>query len=584
MIEVTLRSKWEAVMIVLFIIGYFAGVIAGVSPCIVPVLPVVFVAWADPAVSAPSSRHRRRRSLAIVAGVTTSFSIITALGSEILSVLGLPQVLWHDLGIGVLVIFGVSLLVPTMGEWLERPFARFARSGPTGTRSAFALGLGLGLVFVPCAGPVLAAVSILGARHHASVASVLLSVFFAAGAATPLLIIGLAGDRLIERSRRVGRVATRLRPVAGSLLLAMAVVITFNLAAGLQTALPSYTHALERWIEGNSFTTTQLRQLQGEQGHGSLAQCENVAATASMPALADCGVAPALTGITGWLNTPHDQPVTLRSLRGHVVLIDFWTYTCINCRRSVPHVEAWYQRYHRDGFDVIGVAAPEFAFEHEIGNIAAGAASLHLTYPLAVDDNLATWTAYSNEYWPAEYLIDATGVIRHVAYGEGDYDVTESAIRSLLTAAHPSLTLPSPTSVPNLTPTDVQSPETYLGTQQSQYLANGTMTPNATQSFTLPSQVPSQSYVLGGTWHTEPEFITAVSDATLALNFSSSKVYLVLSGSGTVSARLDGRALPTVHVHGFPTLYTLVSLPSATSGTLTLHLSPGVSAYDFTFG
>ena len=571
-------------MLTLLVVAFLAGLVAGISPCVLPVLPVVLAGWAPTGVEVePTSSARRRRSISIVAGLVLSFSLITALGSQILSALHLPDAVLHDLGIATLVLFGASLLIPQLEALLERPFTRFARRGPAGSRSGFALGLGLGLVFVPCAGPVLATVAVLGARHKASVESVALSFAFGIGVAIPLLVIALAGDRIIERKKWLTNRGSKFRKIAGVALLLMAVAIATNLAAPLQRDLPGYTQSLQNAIEGNHQTTAALRTLQGASNTGNLANCEITAANGFAPDLSHCGVAPEFTGITGWRNTKGNTPLTLASLRGRVVLVDFWTYTCINCQRTVPHVEGWYQRYQKDGLVVIGVAAPEFAFEKVPSNIAAGAKSLGITYPIAIDDNLATWSAYGNEYWPAEYLIDATGVIRHVDYGEGDYGTSEGFIRTLLQAAHPGVHLPPPTNLPDTTPKEALSPETYLGASRSAYLYNGTAA-SGTSVYTLPTNVQSGFYGLGGTWTTSDESITAGTGAALDINFQAKYVYLVLSGSGTVTESLNGQPLGTISVHGFPTLYTLVHGPSVQNSLLHLTFTPGVSAYDFTFG
>lgn len=573
-------------MIGLLFIGYLAGLIAGVSPCILPILPVVLVGWTAPVAAGVNPvRARQRRALAVVVGVVVSFGLITALGSVILSSLGLPQTLLRTVGLVLLVLFGIGLLVPQVAMLMERPFMRLTRSAPTGTSSGFLFGLGLGLVFVPCAGPVLAAISVLGARHHASFYSVVLSLFFAAGAATPLMLVAMAGDRLVERNRSIAMRARRFRPVAGALLILMALAIALNAVAGVQRWLPTYTQSLQRVVESNSFTHSQLRQLSGGSSRdGSLTACESVAAASVQVGLNRCGIAPNFTGITAWLNTPGDQPLSMASLRGRVVLVDFWTYSCINCQRTLPHVEQWYRRYHADGFDVIGVEAPEFAFEHSVSNIRAAAKNLGVVYPIAVDDNLDTWTAYSNEYWPAEYLIDATGVVRHVSYGEGDYGSTESLIRTLLSAARPTLKLPPRTEVPDLTPTEAISPETYLGTDRSQYLDGQTMTVGREQTYRAPGMVPLGEYALSGTWTASGESVTAKNNAQLTLDFEATHVYLVLSGTGTVAVTEDGGPPKVVSVHGFPTLYTLFTQTRDRPGILHLSFSQGVSAYDFTFG
>jgi thiol-disulfide isomerase/thioredoxin len=301
-----------------------------------------------------------------------------------------------------------------------------------------------------------------------------------------------------------------------------------------------------------------------------------------------CGEAPAFTGITAWLNTPGDKPITLKALRGKVVLVDFWTYSCINCQRSLPHVEAWYSRYHADGFDVIGVHSPEFAFEHVVSNVIAASHQLGVHYPIAIDNNLATFNAYKNNYWPADYLIDATGQVRNLEDGEGNYGATETDIRQLLVAANPKVHLPPRTGVPDRTPVNQLTPETYLGykylePEQYENVANSGFTPGGTAVYQFPSSLPGDFFALSGTWTSGLEALTAGTDAKIELSFSADDVYLVLGGSGTLDVSVNGRHTKTVTVSGIPRLYTLVSGAYQTS-TLTLAASPGIQAYDFTFG
>jgi cytochrome c biogenesis protein CcdA/thiol-disulfide isomerase/thioredoxin len=572
----------------LLFIGFVAGIIAGISPCILPVLPVVLVGWTAPVEDVEHPfRARRRRSATVIAGLIISFSLIIAAGSAVLSALGLPQDLLRDVGIALLILFGIGLLVPQVEQLLERPFARIRAHAPSGNGSAFVLGLGLGAVFVPCAGPVLAAISVLGARHHVSFYSVLLSLFFGAGAALPLFAIALTGDRLIERNRRLSQRARKLRPVAGVLLILMALGIIFNTFSGIQKFVPGYTNALQQHLEGNKSTYEALQKLKyGSTGSGSLATCETAAATQPLSTIQKCGVAPEFTGIVKWLNTPGDTPLTLSELRGHVVLIDFWTYSCINCQRSLPHVEAWYARYHKYGLDIVGVQAPEFAFEHLISNVRSAAKNLGVKYPIAVDNNLATWTAYTNNYWPAEYLIDAKGIIRHVDYGEGDYGGTESLIRQLLVAANPTEKLPPPTSVANLTPTQETSPESYLGYnyESESYLVGSQLSQNQAAVYHSPSNIPVGNFAMAGEWYSGAQEITAVADAKININFQANDVYLVMSGNGTITETLNGKAYKSVSVSGYPRLYTLFKNKDDVNGLLGLSFSKGLEAYDFTFG
>jgi hypothetical protein len=231
------------------------------------------------------------------------------------------------------------------------------------------------------------------------------------------------------------------------------------------------------------------------------------------------------------------------------------------------------------------VHTPEFAFEHVVSNVRSQAAALGVRYPVAVDDNYDTWKAYNNEYWPADYLIDAQGNVRHVNFGEGDYSTTEQLIRQLLQAAHPGRALPPPTDIPNLTPTGEMSPETYVGYQSAQYFAPGTnVVPNAPSVYQFPSSLPLGALGLSGTWTDNAEEATAGTGAQMELGFVARDVYLVIGGSGTVSVSENGHHLRTIAISGIPRLYTLYQASSQTSGMLQLRFSPGVQAYDFTFG
>ena len=233
---------------------------------------------------------------------------------------------------------------------------------------------------------------------------------------------------------------------------------------------------------------------------------------------------------------------------------------------------------------MVGIQAPEFAFEHVLGNIKSSLSNLKIKYPVAVDNNLATWNAYSNQYWPAEYLIGPNGVVRHVAYGEGSYSTDEALIRQLLVQARPGLHLPRPTTVADHTPTNSISPETYLGSDRSNYLQGASAVTNGVATYHFPPSLNASSYALRGLWKTSNQYIEALGGSQLELNFQANYVYLVLGGTGTVKESLNGKPIATIHVHGFPTLYTLLKQSSNLPGTIRLTFSSHIQAYDFTFG
>jgi thiol-disulfide isomerase/thioredoxin len=358
-------------------------------------------------------------------------------------------------------------------------------------------------------------------------------------------------------------------------MIVLAVALTFNLSDIIQRDIPNYTQAVGNSLEKGAAAAPAGTSV-------SLQDCQ-VAAFSGGSGLERCGPAPAFSGIQEWLNTPGGQPVSLASLRGKVVLVDFWAYSCINCQRELPHVEAWAKDYAADGLVVVGVHTPEYAFEHVPSNVEAGVRRLGLTFPVALDNSYDTWTAYDNQSWPASYLIDASGQIRHVSVGEGDYTGEEQLIRQLLLAAYPGLTLPPATNLPDLTPNDPeQTPETYLGEDRQQTYAGRTA--YATGQFTPPATLPPNSFALAGAWTIGQEAITAGRNAGITLAFHASEVYLDVGGTGTLTVSGGGGPSKVIRVSGAPDIYTVATEQPARDGTLTIRLSPGLAAYSFTFG
>ncbi|KZM76811.1 cytochrome c biogenesis protein DipZ [Cellulosimicrobium sp. I38E] len=541
-----------------------------------------------------ASRRAARRSwrpYLVIAGLVLSFSVFTLLGSLLLTALGLPQDLLRWAGIVLLVAIGVGMIVPRVEEVLERPFRRIAalgarRGAARQDRGAFVLGLGLGVLYVPCAGPVLAAITVAGATGNIGPGTVALTVSFAVGAAVPLLVFALAGRRVAERVRGFQRHTRGIRVTGGVVMIALAGALALNLPAALQRALPDYTGALQQRVDENDAVREAL-DLGGlvTDENRELSNCSNGA-----PVLEDCGTAPELRGIDTWLNTPGGEALTLEGLRGKVVLVDFWTYSCINCQRAIPHVNAWYDRY-RDvgaGFEVVGVHTPEFAFERETRNVVAGAQDLGVTYPVAQDNAYATWTAYRNRYWPAQYLVDADGTVRHIRFGEGGYEDTERLVRELLEDANPGVELPAPTAVGDTTPQDETTPETYFSIKRVVNYAGEPRYAAGQQDFTLADDQRQDTFSLGGTWDVDFQGATAVSDdARVRLAYRSTDVFTVLGGEGTVTARVttDGRTTTReIDVSGSPTLYPVLEGDGPTEGLVELDVPPGVQVFTATFG
>ena len=518
----------------------------------------------------------RRRPYLVVLGLTLSFAVFTLLGSLILASLHLPDDAIRWLGLTLLVLVGLGLLVPPLGHLMERPFYRFPQRALGTGRNGFLLGIALGAVFVPCAGPVLAAITVAGATGHIGLRTVGLTLGFAVGTAIPLLAFALAGRGMSQRLGAFRRHQGAFRTVSGVVVIVLAVALTFNLSDLIQRDIPNYTQAL-----GNSLEKGAAAAPQGGSDSVGLQACQT-AALYGGSGLEKCGPAPGFSGIQQWLNTPGGKPVSLASLKGKVVLVDFWAYSCINCQRELPHVEAWAKDYAADGLEVVGVHTPEYAFEHVPSNVAAGVRRLGLTFPVALDNSYDTWTAYDNQSWPAAYLIDASRQIRHVSIGEGDSTGEEQLIRQLLRAAHPGLVLPRATDVPDTTPADSdQTPETYLGAERQQGYAGPTA--YVTGQFTPPATLPANSFALAGTWTIGQESITAGKGAGITLAFHASSAYLDVGGTGTLTVSAGGTS-KVILVSGAPDIYTVATEQPARDGTVTIRLSPGLAAYSFTFG
>jgi cytochrome c biogenesis protein CcdA/thiol-disulfide isomerase/thioredoxin len=544
-------------VLVLTGIAFLAGLITAISPCILPVLPIVL---AGGAVS-----QSPRRPYAIVAGLVASFASFTLAGAALLGALGLPADLLRDLAIATLLLLAVSLLSRRVAWLLARPFAFLGRRRVTQDASGFVVGVSAGLVFVPCAGPVLAAVSVLAASGDVGVRIVLVTTAYALGAALPMLGIAIGAQRLASAMGVLRTHAEAVRRIAGAAIAAAALTIALGADQRFTTAVPGYTEALQERIEDNATARNELAALTGS-------------ALGAEPS--DSPRAPEIEGIEQWLNTPGGAPLSIASLRGRVVLVDFWTYSCINCLRTLPHLRAWDRDYRDAGLTIIGVHSPEFAFERVPDNVRSAVRRLGIRYPVALDNGFVTWRAYANRYWPAKYLIDQGGRIRFHHFGEGEYAETERWIRRLLGE--------KPRAV-DRTADDIgagpRTPESYLGYARLDRFANGRLVPDTEWSYRFPAGPIRLDHVAyGGRWTVESERILAGDGARVRLRFLARKVFLVLSGTGHVEALVDGHAARPVRVSGTPRLYTIAALPRLRTGLLELRFSPGLAAYAFTFG
>ncbi len=546
-------------MVLAIVFAFLAGLITAVSPCVLPVLPIVLGGGVG---------ENRRRPYAIIAGLATCFLVSILFAAWVLDKLGLPKDLLRNISIGLLFLLAATLVVPQVGTLIERPLARLSRGPKSGLGGGFLLGCALGFVFVPCGGPAIGFVTSSAASSDFGLKTIAVSVAYTVGVSLVLLAVALGG-RGVSTRLRAG--LERFRVAFGVVLAAAAFALIFNLDTKLQTWLPDYTHFLQKHTEASASGRDAYKRTK------NVTERTAVRTPAAAGGLPDYGFAPDFTGISGWVNSP---PLTIKELRGKVVLIDFWTYSCINCLRTLPHVEAWDRMYRKDGLVIVGVHTPEFAFEAVPSNVRSAVKRLGVRYPVALDNKYGTWTAFGNQYWPAKYLIDRNGHVRYAHFGEGKYEFTERQIRRLL-GEQPAA--PASAGLRDLTPTGPLTPESYLGYQRIARYAGSPLHEGKVGDYSFPQDLAQDELAYSGRLRLEPERLVAVRDARLRLHFYAAKVFLVLGGKGTVQVLVDGQPERTVLVTQ-DRLYTLVNGTKARDGLLELRFSPGVEAYAFTFG
>jgi cytochrome c biogenesis protein CcdA/thiol-disulfide isomerase/thioredoxin len=566
-------------MALLVLFAVLAGAGTAVSPCALPILPALLSA---------SASGGRRRPLGIVLGLAAAFTVAVVALASLVDGVGLAGGAVRTGAIVVLFGFGVLLLAPPLADRFEAALSPLARLGPRSTGDGFWSGLGvgaaLGFVYAPCAGPILAAVISVAATRGPSMRLVVIGLAYAAGSAIVLLALALGGRRLADRIRSAGRGPALQRALGAVLVLtalAMLVRLDVSFQSRLATELPASVVDPARALEDSSAVSRRLADLRGRSRFAS--STEAVAGR-----LPDLGRAPDFASGQRWFNTPDGRPLTLAALRGRVVLIDFWTYTCINCLRTLPALRTLDQRYRRAGLTVVGVHTPEFSFERDAGNVAGAIRANGLRYPIVQDNAYGTWNAYGNQYWPAQYLIDARGRVRRTHFGEGGEEATEAAIRSLL-AENGDRRLGAPVRPRAQQPSAaLATPETYLGAERAQgWWPDGGLPPGRRTFPAPPSDLPENVFALSGTWTVGHQATTAGRGAGIAVPFSARRVYLVLSSRGDrpreIRVSVDRAPTRTVTVRG-QRLYELVDLPRAGRHRLDLSVAPGISGYAFTFG
>ncbi len=585
---------------ILFALAFLGGVLTIASPCILPVLPFVF---------ARADRPFLRNGLPMLAGMAVTFAGVATLAAVGGGWAAQANEIGRMAALALLALFGVTLLFPSLADRLTQPLVRLggrlssfadAEGAPQSAIGPSALlGVATGLLWAPCAGPILGLILTGAALQGASAKTSLLLASYAAGAATSLALALLAGGKVFAAMKRSLGVGEWVRRGFGLAVLAGVVAIASGVDTGLLTrASLAGTNSVEKTL----LDKFRMASAQPATVTPGTTTPVTAAAEKTPPVL---GVAPEISGAEEWLNSP---PLTLAGLKGKVVLVDFWTYSCINCLRTLPYVRAWAEKYRDQGLVVIGVHAPEFAFERDVGNVKRAVSDLHISYPVAIDNNYAIWRAFRNQYWPAHYFIDAEGRVRHQHFGEGEYEESERVIQQLLAeAGHKENAVPlvkisagGVEAQPDMG--EALSQETYIGYERADnFISPGGAAQDVAHVYETP-QPKLGEWGLSGDWTIGAEDAALNKpDGAIAYRFHARDLHLVL-GPGEDGKKIRFRVtidgMAPGDSHGVDTdaegrgviaeqrLYQLVRQTGAISDhTFKIEfLDPGAKAYAFTFG
>lgn len=573
-------------MIILLLFSFLAGIVTVLSPCVLPVLPILLGAGFE---------SGRERAWGIIIGFIGCFTLAILTFNQAVHVVGLPMEWTRMLAAAILIFFGLSLLIPRLEDWLSRIMAPLVRlGGELSSRSSqgflggIILGVSLGFLWTPCAGPILATIIVLSTLNAVSVTSALMTTAYAAGAVIPMLFIMHGSSSINKNISQLPWFSTAIRSLFGLLTLGAAAAIAGGWTDSFQKTALDYLPVIQ--VENNRFVRTRLAKLVNESAGKNFTLHIEESPPFQGGELPSIAPAPDFPVDLPWLNS---KLLTLSTLKGNIVLIDFWTYSCINCLRTLPHLERLYSHYKDKGLVIIGVHTPEFSFERDSENVKAAIKRQGITYPVVQDNDYAIWRSYGNLYWPAHYLIDQNGIIRYTHFGEGKYMETENAIRSLLG-------LSPVTGLEERDRRRTITPEIYLGYSRSHAYPYGfEIIKDKPSSYLFTTPLEADQTALEGEWIIHPESVESKSGASyIHLNFLATRVYLVLEGKShePIQVMLDGKPLPSqyytsdMNARGeiFMTdarKYDMINLRNKYGrNKLRIRIPEGVSAFAFTFG
>ena len=556
-------------MILLIAFAFLAGIITVLSPCILPILPIILTS------SIGGQNTGKSRPMGVIIGFVLSFTFFTLFLSTIVRLSGISADTMRLLSVFIIAGFGMSLLIPAFQIFIERLFSKLAGFMPTSqNRTGFGggllIGFSVGLLWTPCVGPILASVISLAIIGTVTFDAFLITLAYSLGTAIPMFLIILGGQNALKRVPWLLANTTKIQKAFGVLMIVTAVGIYFNIDMRFQTYIletfPQYGVGLTKF-EDNEMIKKQLQKK-------AVTEMKNEDKGLKAPELIPGGV---------WFNS---DPLSLSKLRGKVVIIDFWTYSCINCQRTFPYLRDWWSKYQDKGLVIIGVHSPEFEFEKSEKNVAQAIKDFELTYPMMQDNDFATWRVYNNRYWPAKYFIDKDGYIRYTHFGEGAYDESEKVIQELLKeigAENVSADINNPEYQ-----VYAKTPEIYLGYSRiANFASPETILKDGLLAYTKPLKLADNKFAFEGIWNVMEEYSNPIQGSKLLLNFDSKEVFLVArpkSGTSKMKVYLDDKLQDSIIVDA-DKLYKLINLEAPGRHLLRLEFEDSnIELFAFTFG
>ncbi|MFZ2206109.1 MAG: cytochrome c biogenesis protein DipZ [Microgenomates group bacterium] len=572
-------------MILLICFAFLAGVVTILSPCILPILPIILSSTIG------GKDTGKARPIGVVIGFIMSFTFFTLFLSTIVKISGISSDVLRTVSVFVIAGLGISLLIPRFQQIIEELFSKLSRLLPRGNvKPGFGpgllIGLSLGLLWTPCVGPILASVISLAISGTVTLDAFIITFAYSIGTAIPMFFIMIGGQTMLRNIPWLLANTTYIQKAFGILMIVTAIGIFYNVDRTLQTYIltkfPQYGVGLTKF-EDNESVQMELKKVAQQKNADKI--------TIGKPLLQKSPSAPDIIPGGVWFNS---KPLTLSELKGKVVIIDFWTYTCINCQRTLPYVKEWWKKYQDKGLVIIGVHAPEFEFEKDKNNLAKAIKDFKLTYPIVQDNDFSTWRAYDNHYWPAKYIIDKDGFIRYTHFGEGEYDKTEEVIQELLKETGVSI-VSAPINNPQAR-TFGRTPETYLGYKRLDYFSSlEQIRQNVSTSYTMPATVPENTFALKGKWTITEDYAVPEKGSELTFSFDAKEVFLVMKTTGKpalISVYIDNKVqnfgednINGVVMVNSDKLYKLILLQAPGKHILRLEFKDAnAQLFAFTFG